>query len=218
MPRVLEQEVMTNPDSVSGYTEMTTKVPNLVHNFLLPYLESSTTTLKIADIGCGPCGYHEELYSKYPNATIDAYEASGPMLVEAAKYIDPQKTTLINAFLPDYELPQASYDLVISSMFLHQLPDATVNWNAIKRLGKPGATFVVYDLLRVEDEAICWGIVNGFTGNAPQAFKQDFFNTLRASFTVDEISAQLSQAGLTATISTKTIYPNCSVITVKGTL
>jgi hypothetical protein len=72
--------------------------------------------------------------------------------------------------------------------------------------------------MRVEDETTCWGIVEGFTPDAPQAFKQDFFNSLRASFIVSEIEQQLTTSGLTATIETEEVYPNCSVMTIKGTL
>ena len=218
MPRIVETEVMTDQASVDAYTSMTKQQPNLVSNFLISNLQINPNVLKIADIGCGPCGYHQELYSVYPNATIDAYEASSPMLVEAAKLINSQKTTLVEAFLPDYPLPQAQYDIVWASIFLHQLPDAAVAWDAIKQLGKPGASFIVFDLIRVEDETTCWDIVNGFTPEAPQAFKQDFFNSLRASFIVSEIEQQLTTSGLTATIETEEVYPNCSVMTIQGTL
>ena len=218
MPRIIETEVMTDQASVDAYTLMTKQPPNLVSAFLMPTLQTSSSVLKIADIGCGPCGYHQELYSVYPNATIDAYEASAPMLVEAANLINPQKTTLVEAFLPDYSLPQAQYDIVWASVFLHQLPDAAIAWNAIKQLGKPGAKFIVFDLIRVEDETTCWDIVNGFTPDAPQAFKQDFFNSLRASFVVTEVEQQLATAGLTATIATQEAYPGCSVMTIRGTL
>lgn len=218
MPRIVETEVITDQASVDAYTSVTKQPPNLVSAFLIPTLLTNQSVLKIADIGCGPCGYHQELYSVYPNATIDAYEASMPMLVEAANLINPQKTTLVQAFLPDYPLPQAQYDIVWASIFLHQLPDAAVAWNAIKQLGKPGAPFIVFDLIRVEDETTCWNIVNGFTPDAPQAFKQDFVNSLRASFIVSEIEQQLTTAGLTATIGVQEVFTNCSVMTIRGTL
>jgi hypothetical protein len=107
---------------------------------------------------------------------------------------------------------------VWASIFLHQLPDAAVAWDAIKQLGKPGASFIVFDLIRVEDEATCWEIISVLTPNAPNAFKQDFFNSLRASFIVSEIEQQLTAAGLTATIDTQEIFANCSVMTIRGTL
>jgi ubiquinone/menaquinone biosynthesis C-methylase UbiE len=218
MSRVLEQEVMTDSESIQGYTQMTVNPPNLVHNFLIPALTTDQSILKIADIGCGPCGYHTDLYEVFPNAVIDGYEASSAMLDEAVNHINPQKTNLVQAFLPEYVLPEAAYDLVLSSMFLHQLPDASVNWNAIKRLGKAGSKFVVYDLLRVEDDATCLDIVDGFTPNAPAAFKQDFVNTLKASFTLEEIAEQLVQAGLTATVTTQEAYPSCKVVIITGIL
>jgi SAM-dependent methyltransferase len=223
MPRIPETEVMTDPATVQAYAAMTKAPPTLVYTTLLPTLPTNNGFLKIADIGCGPCGYHNGLYEKYPNAVIDAYDASVPMLVEAANYINPQKTTLINSFLPDANLPQAAYDLVWSSVFLHQLPDPAVCWSTIKQLGKPGGSFIVYDLIRVEDANACWSIINTLTPNAPDVFKQDFFTTLRACFTAEEITAQIAEAGLNASVDVLWVQlPDgtkvCQVVCVKGTM
>lgn len=201
MARILEAEVMNDPASVDAYDFMTGKpYTGLATSFVafLPSVYTNTEPFSMADLGCGPCGYHQQIYTEYPSAQITAYEASDLMLEKAATHVNPNKTTLVKSFLPDTNLPTQAFDLVISSLFLHQLPDAAVNWNAIKQLGKPGASFIVFDLIRVEDETTCWDIVNGFTPDAPQAFKQDFFNSLRASFTVPEIEQQLTTAGLTA--------------------
>ncbi len=216
MPRILETEVMNDPASVDAYTEIT--YGGGMANYLMGKLIPTTDNLNIADIGCGPCGYYEQLYTIYPNSVFTGYEASELMLEKAALTINPEKVTLVNSFIPDATLPTNTYDIVLSSLFLHQLPDPAPCWNTIKQIGKTGANFYVFDLLRVEDSEECWAIVNGMTPNTPSVFQQDFYNTLRASFTVAEIQQQLLDAGLTATITTEEIYPNCSVVYVKGTL
>jgi SAM-dependent methyltransferase len=216
MPRIPETEVMNDPASVDAYTEVT--FGGGMANYLMEKLISTTDNLNIADIGCGPCGYYDELLNIYPNSVFTGYEASALMLEKAALAVNPEKVTLVNSFIPDATLPTNTYDIVLSSLFLHQLPDPAPCWDTIKQIGKTGAKFYVFDLLRVEDSDACWAIVNGMTPNTPSVFKQDFYNTLRASFTVEEIEQQLLDAGLTATITTEEIYPNCSVVYVKGTL
>jgi SAM-dependent methyltransferase len=223
MPRIPETEVMTNPAAVQAYADMTKEPPTLVYTSLLPILPVNNSFLKIADIGCGPCGYHTGLYEKYPNAVIDAYDASAPMRAAAQNYIDPSKTSLYEVFFPNTSLAQTQYDLVWASIFLHQLPDPSVCWDTIKQLGKPGGSFIVYDLVRVEDESACWSIINALTPQAPDIFKQDFFNTLRASFTVEEITAQITEAGLTALIRPLWVQSEnganvCQVVYIQGTL
>jgi hypothetical protein len=92
-------------------------------------------------------------------------------------------------------------------------------WNSIKRIGKKGSKFYVFDILRVEDADICNDIVENYTPQiATTEFKKDYFNTLRAGFTVAEIEQQLLDADLTATVTTQEIYPNLVVVYITGTL
>lgn len=216
MARIPETEVMNDPASVDAYAEIT--FGGGMANYLMAKLTSTTDNLNIADIGCGPCGYYSQLVTTYPNSVFTGYEASSLMLEKASLSVNPEKVTLVNSFIPDAELPANAYDIILSSLFLHQLPDPAPCWNTINQIGKTGAKFYVFDLLRVEDSDACWAIVEGMTPNAPDVFKTDFYNTLRASFTVEEIQQQLSDAGLTATIETEEIYPNCSVVYITGTL
>ena len=207
---------MNDPTSVDEYTQMTQN--GGLANALMLKLIPTTENLNIADIGCGPCGYYEQLLNIYPNAVFTGYEASALMLEKAALAVNPEKVTLVNSFIPDATLPSNSYDIVLSALFLHQLPDSAPCWSSIKQIGKTGAKFYVFDLLRVENSDECWTIVSGMAPNSPSVFQKDFYNTLRAAFTVEEIQQQLLDAGLTATIETEEIYPNCSVVYVKGTL
>ncbi len=207
---------MNDPASVDAYTEITAL--GGLANFLMSKLNPSNDNLNIADIGCGPCGYYNELLNIYQNSVFTSYDASALMLEKAKLVVNPEKVTLVNSFIPDASLPANTYDIVLNSLFLHQLPNPAPCWDTIKQIGKKGAKFYAFDLLRVEDSDACWAIVNGMACGSPSVFQQDFYNTLRASFTVEEIEQQLLDAGLVATIETQEIYPNCSVIYIVGTL
>jgi ubiquinone/menaquinone biosynthesis C-methylase UbiE len=217
MARIPETEVMNDPASVDGYT-LATQGGGMA-NFLMGKLITSTDSLVIADIGCGNLAYAQSLETIYPNSTFIGYDASALMLQKAQEIINPNKFTLVQVSPSDAEIPSANFDIVISSLLLHQYLDPMVMWNTIARMGKVGATFYVYDILRVEDADICNDIVQNFSPEVATAeFKNDYFNTLRAGFLVPEIEQQLTDAGLTATITTEEVYPNLVVVYVKGTL
>jgi ubiquinone/menaquinone biosynthesis C-methylase UbiE len=217
MARIPETEVMNDPASVDGYA-LATQGGGMA-NFLIGKLIPSADNLDIADIGCGNFAYAPSLETIYPNSTFIGYDASAPMLQKAQEIINPNKFTLVQVSPSDAEIPSANFDIVISSLLLHQYLDPMVMWNTIARMGKVGATFYVYDILRVEDADICNDIVQNFSPEVATAeFKNDYFNTLRAGFLVPEIEQQLTDAGLTATITTEEVYPNLVVVYVKGTL
>lgn len=217
MARIPETEVMNDPASVDGYT-LATQDGGLANHFM-PYLENNSASLTIADIGCGNVGYASQLENIYPNASFFGYDASALMLEKAQQFVSPNRYILTQVSPSDAEIPSNTFDIVISSLLLHQYLDPSVMWETIKRIGKNGASFFVYDMLRVEDATICNDIVQNFAPEISTAeFQKDYFNTLRAAFTVEEIQQQLFDAGLTATIEVKELYPNCSVIYVSGTL
>jgi ubiquinone/menaquinone biosynthesis C-methylase UbiE len=208
---------MNDPASVDGYT-LATQGGGLANHFMF-FLESNSAYLEIADIGCGNWAYVSSLASTYPNANLFGYDASALMLDKAREIIPQDKCTITQVSPSDAEIPSANFDIVISSLLLHQYLDPMVMWNTIARIGKTGSQFYVYDILRVEDADICNDIVQNFSPEVATAeFKNDYFNTLRAGFLVPEIEQQLTNAGLTATITTEELYQNLVVVYVKGTL
>ncbi len=208
---------MNDPASVDGYT-LATQEGGLANHFV-PFLESNSAELQIADIGCGNIGYANKLEKIYPNANFFGYDASELMLEKAEQFVSPNRYTLTKVSPSDIEIPSNTFDIIISSLLLHQYLDPSVMWDTIKRIGKPGSKFFVFDLLRVEDETTCNDIVKNFSPEiSTSEFQKDYFNTLRAAFTVEEIQQQLLYADLTATIENKELYPNCSVVYITGTL
>jgi hypothetical protein len=54
------------------------------------------------------------------------------------------------------------------------------------------------DLFRPGSEPDAWRVVEQYSGREPEVLKRDFFNSLCAAFTTDEVRGQLETAGLGA--------------------
>ncbi len=69
-------------------------------------------------------------------------------------------------------------------------------WSEVKRLGKPGAAVFVMDLTRPASPADARQIVERVSADEDPILKEDFYNSLCAAFTVDEVREQLRAAQL----------------------
>jgi SAM-dependent methyltransferase len=98
--------------------------------------------------------------------------------------------------LPDSALPDHSFDAVLSKDMLHHLPDPQILWREARRLARPGAAVYVMDLVRPDSPLEAREIVARVSGGADPVLKEDFYNSLCAAFTVEEVRAQLRVAGL----------------------
>jgi cyclopropane fatty-acyl-phospholipid synthase-like methyltransferase len=107
-----------------------------------------------------------------------------------------RRIRLIKAYLPGVNWAADRYDAVISNSLLHHLADPGVLWETIKDCGKPGASVFVMDLLRPESPERAEALVQRYAANEPEVLRRDFFNSLCAAYTVEEIRAQLEAAGL----------------------
>ena len=66
----------------------------------------------------------------------------------------------------------------------------------MRRCGRRGTRVFVTDLFRPTDVAAAESLVHQYAANEPAVFRQDFFNSLLAAFTPEEVQAQLASAKL----------------------
>lgn len=216
MPRVLEPEVMTDPVECLAYADFD-KSP-----MISVFKESLSTAFPnidgslIADIGSGSGDYYPTLCNAYPNSTFVGYEASSEMLAIANQRVSNPQVSFQQKFIPTDALPAQTYDGVISTMFLHQLPDPMVFWDALKQTAKANAFFMMLDLLRVEDDAACDAIVNAYVAPDQTVFAQEFKDSLKAAFIVEELEQQLLNVGIQATIEVKNLPNNFNIVIIYG--
>ena len=154
----------------------------------------------VVDIGCGPGDVITRLAEAAPHATITAIDGSAPMIALAQSAARASgvsdRLRLLHTRIPGPPPPSQSFDAVLSKDLLHHLPDPQVLWREVKRLGRPGAAVYVMDLVRPESEDVAQAMVADGAGSEDPILQRDFYNSLLAAFTVEEVRAQLAAADL----------------------
>ena len=103
---------------------------------------------------------------------------------------------LMQGYVPGVALKARSFDAVLSKDLLHHVPDPSVLWKEIARLGRPGAVVYVMDLVRPPTPEEAHRIVHRVAAREDPILREDFYNSLCAAFTVDELREQVAAAGL----------------------
>jgi ubiquinone/menaquinone biosynthesis C-methylase UbiE len=217
MDRVLEPEIMDGEAEAQAYARADFSDSN--QTYVSDVIRSFPDRLaKVVDLGCGPGDIAIRLSRAAATAQITAVDGSPGMLALARAALRSaqleSRVSFLEGRLPGVALPAGGFDLVLSKDMLHHLPDPQVLWSEVKRLGRPGAAVYVMDLSRPATPAAAHEIVERVSGAEHPLLKTDFYNSLCAAFTADEVRAQLSAAGLALAVSQLTERHLC----VKGRL
>jgi SAM-dependent methyltransferase len=152
------------------------------------------------DLGCGPGDVTFRVARALPQLAIDGVDGSDAMLAlaheDAARRGLAARVRFARAVLPHDAPPARDYALVYSSSLLHHLREPAALWQSAKRWGARGATLFVGDLLRPASERQARAIVAREAGGEPAVLQRDFFCSLCAAYTLDEVRVQLASAGL----------------------
>ena len=204
MERVTEPELMDDEQQSIAYAQADFSTSNqlyvdsLVRDFPA-YLRT------VVDIGCGPADVVIRLAKAAPHAAITAIDGSAPMMAlgrtaARAAGVD-DRLTLLHTRIPGPPPASQSFDAVLSKDLLHHLPDPRVLWNEVTRLGRPGAAVYVMDLVRPDSEETARAMVKEGAGSEHPILQHDFYQSLLAAFTMDEVRAQVTAAGLDLTVA-----------------
>lgn len=196
MERILEPELMEDPARALAYAlaDFSEVNQGFVDRFrsTFPDLRSGN----VLDLGCGPADIPIRLARAVPGLQITALDGSEAMLALARRAVADAglgaRIHLLRARLPGLPPPAGSFDAVISNSLLHHLADPQVFWKEVKGLGRPGAAVFVMDLFRPDSPERAREIVDTTAADEGPTLKQDFFNSLLAAFTPDEVRAQLA--------------------------
>ena len=200
MKRVPEKEVMDEPEGALAYARADFSGVNqaFVGDFLAAHPAAKRGV--VVDLGCGPADIPLRLADAAPECRVTAVDASEPMLALARKALAKStagaRVTLLQGYLPGLPLADRSFDAVVSNSLLHQLPDPKAFWGEVKRLVRPGGGVFVMDLFRPASPAEARRIVEGAAAGADPLLKEDFYNSLLAAFSLEEVAVQLADAGL----------------------
>jgi len=200
MLRVLEPELMDDPAQVHAYAaaDFSQENQGFVDRFREYFPEF--TEGQILDLGCGPGDIPIRFARAVPGCRITGVDASAPMVrlaEEAVQQADLSgRITFRCERFQDFAGANVA-DAVISNSLLHHVPNPLQFWHKLRLAVKPGSPVLVMDLLRPESPEEAQAIVDRYASGAQDILRRDFYNSLLAAFTEDEISAQLAQMNLT---------------------
>lgn len=201
MKRKPEPELMDSEAQTVAYAEADFNEANsLFSERFVSNFPGLPATGKMADLGCGPGDIAVRMAHALPGWQITGLDAGENMLRRAQERLANEKLASRVRFrlcyLPDDSLEDDSWDALISNSLLHHLPDPQALWGSIARLGAPGAAVQVMDLSRPETEQEAQRLVDVYADGAPDILREDFYNSLLAAYTCDEVAMQLQRAGI----------------------
>jgi ubiquinone/menaquinone biosynthesis C-methylase UbiE len=199
MERVLEPELMDDERQSIAYARADFSSSNqfFVDGVINEFPRPLSTAV---DIGCGPGDVMIRLARALPDLRITAIDASAPMIALARAAVMTEglsdRIELVQGYVPGVALNALSFDAVLSKDLLHHVPDPSVLWKEIARLARPGAVIYVMDLVRPSTPEEARRIVDRVAAREDPILREDFYNSLCAAFTVDELREQVAAAGL----------------------
>ena len=203
-PRVPEPDlVMQNPSQVEAFMEAGSE--NGVLAFLYLYHALQITSIvqpgdRVLDLACGPANQLAQIARLNPDSNFVGLDASANML-------DRARSTLARVGVDNVELvagdmtrltgvADVSMDCVICTMSLHHLPDLAAlssTISEVRRVLKRGGGLYLVDFGRLKHAST----QRFFSTDLHQSaqFTQDYFHSLRAAFSVDELSRAVAVLG-----------------------
>jgi len=201
MLRIPEPELMNEAAQAQAYAQADFSEPHdrFVSLFIdkFPRLDVSGLVL---DLGCGPADISRRFAVAYRQCHVHGIDGAANMLqLGRDMNVDAgleQRIELFEHCLPCERLPQDHYDVVISNSLLHHLHDPQVLWRSLQQFAAPGAAVFIMDLMRPESILQAQTMVDTYAEHEPAILRQDFFASLCAAFTPEEIRQQLQSVNL----------------------
>jgi 2-polyprenyl-3-methyl-5-hydroxy-6-metoxy-1,4-benzoquinol methylase len=199
MERMPEPELMDDVAQAKAYAAADFSRENEGFVNLFRQYFPEWTAGHVIDLGCGPADIPIRFARNYPGARITAIDASEPMIalaeeaVEEAGFAD--RIRLRCERFQQLALDEPG-DAALSNSLLHHLPNPLQFWYRLKQLVKPGSAVLVMDLLRPESAEAAQAIVEQYAADEQPILKRDFYHSLLAAYTEDEVAAQLAEMNL----------------------
>ncbi len=193
MKRIPEPDLMESQEQALSYANADfSDSNNLFLNkvFQCSNISENTTLL---DVGCGDGEIPIKIRSA-KKCNITALDGSESMLKEFKKKLDKQNIediTVIHQRLEENSFNDESFDIITSNSVLHHVVSPHQYWDELIRLVKSTGTIFIMDLVRPKDEVALTYILDKYGGNDP-TLRNDFDNSLRAAYTLPEVTEQLS--------------------------
>jgi len=199
MKRTLEPELMDDPEQALAYARADFEKENqgFIDRFRAYFPEF--TEGHILDLGCGPGDIPVRFARALPRCRITGVDASEPMIGLAGAAV--KQAGLVDRIACRCERFQVvslaePADAAVSNSLLHHVPNPLQLWYRLRQVVKSGSPVLVMDLLRPDSPEEARAIVDRYAAQEPEILRRDFYRSLLASFTEDEVAAQLAEMNM----------------------
>ncbi|OOP55842.1 MAG: SAM-dependent methyltransferase [Candidatus Brocadia carolinensis] len=210
MKRIPEPELMEDEEQVRAYAGA--DFENVHRNFITLFQATfgqNDLCGYVLDLGCGHGDITMRFARAYPKCIVHGIDGSEAMircgngiLKEAHDIQD--RVVLIRGMLPASALPRRKYDIIISNSLLHHLAMPHTLYQCIELYAISGAPVFIMDLRRPQTTGEANALVQTFVAHEPEILKRDFYNSLLAAYTIEEVGEQLQGTEL-AHLSVKAV-------------
>ena len=199
MDRTLEPELMDDPEQALIYARADFEQENqgFVDRFREDFPDFSEG--HVFDLGCGPGDIPIRFAREFPSCRITGVDASAPMLRLAEDAVQQAGLSGCITFRCErfQDLAGVSVaDAAISNSLVHHVRNPLQFWHTLRLVVKPGSPVLVMDLLRPDSPEEAQTIVDRYAAQEPEILRRDFYHSLLAAFTEDEVAAQLAEMNL----------------------
>lgn len=199
MERIPEPEIMDVPERAQAYADTDFSEVNAAFVARLLELAGELDSARALDLGTGPGDIPLRLAQRRPGWHITGLDASMPMLrlAQAARR-DASGRPAVDFVLGDAKrapFPSDTFEVIFSNSILHHVVDPIAFWKEAARVAKPGALLFARDLLRPESPEAARALVETHAADEHRLLKEDFYNSLLASYSTEEVKEQLYTAG-----------------------
>jgi SAM-dependent methyltransferase len=201
MPRVTEPELMVDDDQAQAYADADFAESHQAAVTRFGAAFAGFEPRRILDLACGAADVTVRFARAYPGTEIVGLEGSPAMLALGVQRVSAEKLDAQIMFthrvLPDDDLSAlGAFDAVVSTSSLHHFHDPAALWDSMRAAAATNACLFVQDLMRPESPDAAQALVDQYAPGEPEVLRRDFYNSLRAAFTPNEVRAQLAATGL----------------------
>jgi len=202
--RVVSHEGMDDPEIARAFNRVA-RLPQmrLLRWYVARRAAAMVQAGQAADLGCGPGYLVAALAQAAPGLQVTGIDLSDEMLLEAESYARrfglQERVAFKKGDVVNIPFPDASLDLVVSTLSLHHWSNPAAVLDEIARVLRPGGSFLVFDLRR--DMSAPFYLLLWFATHCvvPRALRhvREPLGSRDASFTPQEAAQLAGQSRLT---------------------
>jgi trans-aconitate 2-methyltransferase len=193
LEREVEPELMDDPAQAQAYAAADFSAGDVAFTTFALTRLSLGRVARVVDLGCGPGNITLRVAAARPGWAVEGWDGAESMLAlaRAAGARQPNAHFLLRCLPVGGEGP---FDGAVCNSLLHHLHRPEALWDTLRAV-VPGAVAIVGDLRRPPNEAAAAALLEAHAASAPPVLRADFAASLRAAFTVAEVTAQLEASG-----------------------